>query len=139
MSIMLSDILKIEENRTSTELNTVYLFREGGFYKAYNYSAWLVVLAMQKNAPDVKPLHVTKKVTKEGDNYVFVGFPLKSIDKFVPNYQIFQPISDVQINIELSAPDEQTSTEEYELWKNSIKLSAKDKKAEKAEKTPKRE
>lgn len=40
----LGDILEKEKNRSETGmLRTIYLYQEGTFYRAYEWSAWLCV------------------------------------------------------------------------------------------------
>ena len=40
------------------------------------------------------------------DSFLFVGFPLKSLDKFVPNQTKFEAVTDTQIDIAIKLPDE---------------------------------
>lgn len=84
----ISEILEIEKNREdAAQWNIIHLFKEGGFYRAYNWSAWLIVAVayndeVRKNSSDRKPLNVSRKKTKNGENdFAFVGFPLKSLER----------------------------------------------------------
>jgi len=54
----------------------IRLYREGMFYRAYEYSAF----SLQK----VQTLKTTHKESKAlGITYVSVGFPIQSLDKFI--------------------------------------------------------
>lgn len=131
----ISEILDIEKDRNEQDKwNIIHLFKEGGFYRAYNWSAWLIVTfsyndEVRKETKDRKPLAVSRKKLKNSDDdFVFVGFPLKSLDKFIPGNIGFNPITDTQIDvtINLSYDDDTTYEilqEEYETWKDGIKIS----------------
>ena len=55
----------------------VHLFREGTFYRAYEWSAWLCVRYFTE-------LKVTHRLLKGGEDIIFVGFPLTSLDRYTP-------------------------------------------------------
>lgn len=102
----ISEILDIEKQRTEKEeWNVIHLFKEGGFYRAYEWSAWLIVTMayndeVRQQTGDRKPLNVTHKRSRNSDEtFVFVGFPLKSAEKFIPQRTSFETISDTQIDI----------------------------------------
>lgn len=132
----ISEILEIEKERADAGTwNVIHLFKEGGFYRAYNWSAWLIVTVaysdeVRKGQTDRKPLNVSRKKVKNGDgDFAFVGFPIKSQEKFIPYYTEFKPISDTQIDIsiELPATDGEISFESLsqavEDWKQAIPIS----------------
>lgn len=132
----ISEILEIEKNRSDVNTwNVIHLFKEGGFYRAYEWSAWLIVTVaysdeVRKGTPDRKPLNVSRKKVKSGEgDFAFVGFPLKSLEKFIPYQTGFNPISDTQIDvsIELPATDTELSletlTQAFEEWKQPIPIS----------------
>lgn len=130
----ITEILDIEENRKEKNaINIIHLFKEGGFYRAYNWSAWLIVTYtytddVRKTTNDRKPLAVTKKSTKDGDNtFAFVGFPLKSVDKFVPVYNSFTPVTDSQIDlaIDIECDDYDSLLEKFNEWKDGLKFTEK--------------
>lgn len=109
----IQDILDIERQRTEPETwNVIHLFKEGGFYRAYEWSAWLIVVIayndeVRKQSQDRKPLSIThKKVRNSEDSFLFVGFPLKSLDKFIPNQTNFEAVTDTQIDVTIQLPDE---------------------------------
>lgn len=126
----IQDILDIERQRTEPETwNVIHLFKEGGFYRAYEWSAWLIVTIaysdeIRKESQDRKPLNVTHKHLRGSDDtFLFVGFPLKSADKFIPNRLSFDNVSDSQIDMTITLPDGIAEVgydklaETFELWK----------------------
>lgn len=129
----ISDILKIEKERMDPSAwNVIHLFREGGFYRAYEWSAWLIcVIAYNDEAraatKERRPLSITHKRLKEDEQtYIFVGFPLNSVEKFIPQRSAFTPIDDAQIDITISLPQSTDGSEltyerlstAYEKWKS---------------------
>lgn len=132
----ISEILEIEKSRTEdTSWNVIHLFKEGGFYRAYNWSAWLIVTVaysddVRKGISDRKPLTVSRKRVKNGDDdFAFVGFPLKSLEKFIPYHNNFQPVSDTQIDVTIEFPatdgdiSYETLLQAFEEWKQTIPIS----------------
>lgn len=125
----ISEILDIEKQRTEKEeWNVIHLFKEGGFYRAYEWSAWLIVAIayndeVRQQTGDRKPLNVTHKRSRNSDEtFVFVGFPLKSADKFIPQRTSFETISDTQIDITIATDWDDNFTydllnENYLKWK----------------------
>lgn len=75
----IKDVLEIESHRASLEqCRFVNLFQEGTFYRAYEWSAWLCVRYIQQ-------FKTTKRLFKNEDtSLVFVGFPITSLQKFIP-------------------------------------------------------
>ena len=131
----IADILEIERNREeSSTWNVIHLFKEGSFYRAYEWSAWLITVvsfndAVRNGTQDRKPLTVTRKKDKNSDGtFVFVGFPLNSLDKYIPNGIEFKPISDNQIDIqiELSADIGEVSfdaiSKKIDEWKDGVPI-----------------
>lgn len=131
----ISEILEIEKERTEAlTWNVIHLFKEGGFYRAYNWSAWLIVTVaysddVRKGQSDRKPLNVSRKKTKSGDNdFAFVGFPLKSMEKFIPYHTSFTPVNDCQIDITIELPATETPIsyevlqQSFDEWKQSIAI-----------------
>ena len=59
--------------------NTIYLFPEGTFYRAYEWSAWLCCRF-------INPFKATRRELKGDvdDTVVFIGFPITSLNKFIP-------------------------------------------------------
>ena len=137
----ISEILEMEKQRNeAASWNVIHLFKEGNFFRAYEWSAWLIVTVaysdeVRKQSPDRKPLGVTRKQVKNSDDsFVFVGFPIKSLDKFIPYKNSFTPVNDDQIDIaiELPATEQEVSYEALSQtmasWKMSVPLAKENKK-----------
>ena len=91
----LKEILEKERERGTMEQCTViHLFREGTFYRAYKWSAWLCLRYFTE-------LKVTHRLLKGGEDIIFVGFPLTSIDRYTPEGAEVFPLSDKSIEMTL--------------------------------------
>lgn len=122
----LIEIRQLEETREG-QMNVVHLIKEGAFYHAYDWSAWLMskfAIGEAKN----KPMVVT--ASKLNDDYInaFVGFPATSIGKYVPNSEIveFLPVEDTQIDIVMNVDLGDATVEDIrkmvDEWKESLPL-----------------
>lgn len=126
----IAEIVEIESNRNSPEqFAVVHLIKEqGGFYRAHDWSAWLMT-----NFPvsDV-PLQISAKKLKDGYIEAWVGFPVTSLGKYVPESGniTFTPINDNQIDITIPLPDEYKDAEFDTLraavddWKGQLPINA---------------
>ncbi|MBQ8713011.1 MAG: hypothetical protein IJ551_09390 [Prevotella sp.] len=100
----IEDFIKMETDRKEpARFSVVHLVKEGGFYRASDWSAWLLTqfpIGVSKE----KPMNVTVKQLSNGYIHAFVGFPVGSIAKFIPNEETvaFQPVSDTQIDVTLN-------------------------------------
>ena len=127
----LTPALEFEKLREDAESwNKIFLHKDGKFFRAYEWSAWLIKTlvcseAFQKERGDVKILAANRYVTKKGE-YVSVGFPLESLSKYMPNYEDvdFETIEDyATFTVEMS--DEEDMTYEalqaaFMEWKQSL-------------------
>ena len=127
----LTPALEFEKLREDAESwNKIFLHKDGKFFRAYEWSAWLIKTlvcseAFQKERGDVKILAANRYVTKKGE-YVSVGFPLESLSKYMPNYEDvdFETIEDyATFTVELF--DEEDVTYEalqaaFMEWKQSL-------------------
>ena len=84
----IADVLQTERNRQApTEWNKIHIFQMGDFYRAYEWSAWLIVAItyndrVRKETKDRKPLKESKKsLATTGEEFCFVGFPIKSVHR----------------------------------------------------------
>lgn len=119
---------KLRQDRSSW--NKIYLHKEGKFFRAYDWSAWLIkkfvcTEELQKERGDVKMLTANRYITKKGE-YVSVGFPLESLSKYMPSFESvdFESIDDyAQFDVQMEC-DENVTYEElvalFEEWKNSL-------------------
>lgn len=126
----LKEILEKEKQRTSPEQCTVvHLFREGTFFRAYEWSAWLCV----RYYPDLK---VTHRILKGGEDIVFVGFPLTSLDRYTPEGTSVAPVDDKAVALMLppsafpSDVEADALATDYANWKQSQPLTEASKKRE---------
>lgn len=120
----IAEILQIEKDRKD-DYCTIHLFAEGGFYRAYNWSAWLLVTGGLSTPPvDKDTLRVTRKMLKStNEDYVFVGFPIKSLDKYLPMKEAFTPVNNTQIDVRIILPENLDDIEQrYTEWKESFPL-----------------
>lgn len=137
----IADVLQIERNRQAPEdWNKIHLFQMGDFYRAYEWSAWLIVVItyndeVRKQSRDRKPLKLLRKqLAKSDDTFCFVGFPIKSMEKFIPTRTNFESTENKHIIVTITLPQPTDGTEvDYERlnkafteWKASIQVSNKD-------------
>ena len=130
----LADILSIERDRQEPEKwNVIHLFKTGTFYTVYEWSAWLTAVVsfndeVRKQTKSRMPLTVTRNEIASSQNETFckVGFPMKSVEKFIPERTGFEAIDDshLVITIQLPQPSDGTSityerlAKAVEKWKN---------------------
>ena len=137
----LADILQQERERdTSEQWGIIHLYKTGSFYSAYEWSAWLIVAItyndrVRKETRDRKPLKESKKaLATTGEEFCFVGFPIKSVEKFIPTRLNFESVEDkhIVITIELPTPHDGSEVtyerlhEAFTKWKAGIPLSTKE-------------
>lgn len=122
----IAEIRKIEEEREGA-LAVAHLIKEGSFYHANDWSAWLMTTYPIGEAVN-KPMVVTAKKLKDDYIHAFVGFPATSLAKYVPNDGSveFKPVGDSQIDVVLNIDFGQAATEEVrqmvDEWKNSLPI-----------------
>lgn len=122
----LKDILEKERERTSQDQSRMlHLFCEGTFYRAYEWSAWLLVRCF----PDLK---VTHRLLKGGEDIVFVGFPLTSLERYTPREATVVPVDDKCVDIVLppGASDTEAMQGGFANWKQAQPLTEASKKKE---------
>ena len=127
-------IAAIEYDRLRQEpgtWNKVILHREGKFYRAYEWSAWLIKTvvcteAFQKERGDTKPLSCHRQKNKSGE-FAMLGFPVESISKFIPTHKNIAPLTDSpdDICIEIDIPLQGDETYEqlrhrFESWRGTL-------------------
>ena len=122
------DIIKIEADREG-KANVVHLIKEGNFYHANDWSAWLMTKFPIGEAA-TKPMRVTAKRLKDGYVQAFVGFPVTSLGKYIPNdgSVLFVPVSDTQIDVELPADFGNATVDDLrkmvDEWKETLPMNA---------------
>ena len=95
--LQLKEILEKERERSTMEqCLVIHLFREGTFYRAYEWSAWLCLRYFTE-------LKVTHRLLKGGKDIIFVGFPLTSLQRYTPEGASVVPLDDRDIEMTLPA------------------------------------
>lgn len=126
----ISEIAALEGARQdSSTWNVVHLLKENDFYRAHDWSAWLLTQFPMGVAIE-KPMKVIAKKMKDGYVDAWCGFPASSLNKFIPNdgTTTFNPVSDTQIDVAIELPAEigevsyDALNEKKEAWKNSLPL-----------------
>ena len=90
---------------------TIYLFPEGTFYRAYEWSAWLCLRYFTE-------LKVTHRLLKRGGDIIFVGFPLTSFDRYTPQGAVVSLSGDKSIEMTLPAQAFAPDIDMESLWKS---------------------
>lgn len=109
-----------KERKDISDWKTIYLYREGTFLRAFNASAWLLATYVyndefRKQVGGKQPLQVQHLMSKTNGDYIFAGFPVASIDKYITMCDKRDENSDVVVltMCDIIAPLFQTA-EEYE-------------------------
>lgn len=139
----LEDVFVVEADRRDSEKwSKIHLFKMGDFWRAYEWSAWLIAVItynekVRMTSRDRKPIHVTRmnRTDVEG-TYCFVGFPVKSVEKYIPERENFESVGDKQVTITINLPQPNDGSmlsyerlnEAFENWKDGIDLTERKKK-----------
>lgn len=109
-----------KERKDTSDWKKIYLYREGTFLRAFNASAWLLATFVyndefRKQVGGKQLLQVQHLMSKTNGDYIFAGFPVASIDKYVTMCDKRDENSDVVVltMYDIIAPLFQTA-EEYE-------------------------
>lgn len=121
---IIKEILEIEKTRTAiVDWRKIHLFQEGSFYRAYEVSAWLCWMHLNK-------FKVTHREMKGLDQTVaFVGFPLTSLEKWKPAGCEIGEVSEKHLLLTLPAvsivdgTDVKTCEEDFRAWKEEQPIS----------------
>ena len=107
----LVDILQQERDRdTADKWGLIHLYKTGSFYSAYEWSAWLIAAItfndeVRMATKDRKPIAVTRiPMANSEETFCRVGFPLKSIEKYIPTRLNFNSEDDKHIVITVVLP-----------------------------------
>jgi len=114
----LADILQQERDRdTSDKWGLIHLYKTGSFYSAYEWSAWLIAIItfndeVRMATKDRKPIAVTHiPMANSDDTFCRVGFPLKSIEKYIPTRLNYEAEDDKHLVITVALPQPQDGSE----------------------------
>jgi hypothetical protein len=131
----LSAALEYEKLREdAASWNKIILHRDGKFYHAYDWSAWLIkqyvcTEEFQQQRGDEKLLQVSRYPSKHGE-YAMLGFPLDSISKYIPAYENARKMEDsddmeITVSIDFGEADYETLQQMYEEWFATCQLKEK--------------
>ena len=136
----ITEIRNLEEKRANaSDFKTVHLIKEGDFYRAHDWSAWLLTFYPVSKDTE-KSLKVLSKKSKDGYIDVFCGFPCSSMNKYIPNDDSieFVPVSDGMIDVIIPNTDLDNTTYQeirtkIDEWKETIPQTEKKQKREERE------
>ena len=123
----IKEILELENKRKEKgPSGIVYLFPEGTFYRAYEWSAWLACRYINSFKATRRELK-----SEEGGYIVFVGFPIASLEKYTPKGAEVEHREDQSVAITL--PNDvftdyegaESVRTDFENWKQSVPLPVK--------------
>jgi len=118
---MNKEVIDIETNRgDGLARQTIHLYKEGTFIRAYNWSAWLCCRYLNG-------FKVNKRSYNGIDKPVaYIGFPETSISKWVKSPRLLEQVDEKHLVLVLDmAPadlDENAMRTMYESWYNDIPL-----------------
>ena len=114
----LTEVFAIESDRaTSDKWNKIHLFKMGDFWRAYEWSAWLIAVItfndeVRMATKDRKPIAVTRiPMANSDETFCRVGFPLKSIEKYIPTRLNYEAEDDKHLVITVALTEPQDGTE----------------------------
>lgn len=124
----IEEIVKIEAARKEPEQwGVIHFIKEGDFYRAHDWSAWLMAKFPFGEAA-AKPLKVIAKKMKNDYIDAWCGFPASSIRKYIPDSLSFSAEDNAHITVAINLPTEimeegyEGITAMKEEWKNSLPL-----------------
>lgn len=131
----LKDILETERLRADmAQCLRINLFKEGTFYRAYEWSAWLCVRYVHE-------FKTTRRLMKNTDeSMVFIGFPVTSLQKFFGDDVAVNDDGSVSVSLRSDVFGEGSSADtlavEFSNWKQSVPLTENSKKRLDEERNP---
>lgn len=127
----IAEIIELENNRKSPDaFGRIHFIKEGNFYRAHDISAWIIT--MMPFGDNIKNISINAKKLRDGYIDCFIGFPLTSLDKYIPNdgSVTFVTISDTMIDV-IVTPTDDILTSDFETirkavddWKQTLPLKA---------------
>lgn len=126
----IKDILDIEQERSELkDWQVINLFQEGSFYRAYEVSAWLCHTYICQ----FKVTH--RHVNGVGQAIAFVGFPVSSLEKRVPQGAVVTSVAEKHIMLTLPSPESEMTIgemkDEFAAWKSRQPISEAKEKSDK--------
>lgn len=134
----LEDVFALEAERENPATwNKIHLYKIGDFWRAYEWSAWLIAAIsfsdeVRMRTKDRRPLHVTRMLRTDVENttYCFVGFPIRSLEKYIPQREDYESVEDKHVVVTIALPRPQYGSEvtyerlaeAVERWKDTIEI-----------------
>lgn len=90
----LKDKIEMDARRsTPAERRTIHLFKEGSFFRLFNYSVWLHTVmvfneAYREQVGAKQPLAISKNTSKDKGEFIMGGFPIRSAEKYSGGYEL---------------------------------------------------
>ena len=104
MSNLVEILSKEQENS-----RTIYFYREGVFYKAYEQSAYLFIKY-------IRPFQVKKRFVKSVKQEVTsIGFPTNSLYTYFSKEQVVEQENEAKVEL-----DKKVDVEDFEQWRTGI-------------------
>lgn len=123
----LKTIVEKEKIRTNIDdKRKVFLYKEGSFLRAYEWSAWLC-------SRYISEFKVTHKMVKSlNQSVAYIGFPVTSLEKFMPEGSVsdMTVLSEPWFSLPHQMVDSGLDLDAFEKWKNSFPVSEAKKKEE---------
>lgn len=125
----IAEIQKLENSRKdAADFGRIHFIKEGNFYRAHDISAWLVMTMPFSDT--IKNVSIIAKRLRDGYIDAFIGFPITSLDKYIPNdgSVTFVPVSDAQIDVIIVPTDDILAASFDDLrqavdeWKQTLKI-----------------
>lgn len=128
--MQITPALEYEKHRQDVDSwNKIILHKDGTFYHAYEWSAWLIKTIVctekfQKDRGDEKVLSAPRYKTKNNE-YILIGFPVESLSKFIPEYVNVREMEGgdaLEIEIDLHLKGTETFEEmeaHFKQWKKA--------------------
>lgn len=116
----LKSIVDKETNRTSQEdKGKVFLYKEGSFLRAYEWSAWLCCRFIS----DFKVTH--KMVKSLNQSVAYIGFPVTSLEKFMPEGSMpdLTNLSEPYFSLPAQMIEKDLEMRDFEEWKSCTPVS----------------
>lgn len=125
MTITYTDIYNLEE-RTNDNLFEIHFYKEGDWWRAYEWSAYLCTLYPNEINDKLKATH--KQCKDIDDGIIFIGMKISSFDKFLPKIGEPSLFEDEHIvyNVKEILNNNELTFEKYKTqlieWKNSVPI-----------------
>lgn len=119
------------ETRTEDNLYDIHFFYEGGWWRAYELSAYLCN-HLESDMAEIDRLKPTKRIMKDETEYVLVGLQLSSFGKYLPtinlnnqDYKIDEGHMVINVKDLYQSEDYLSLINKFNQWKSEVPLKEK--------------